>query len=112
MKSFLESLNEDGEGAPAAPVNVTGDTPTMAMPPTSAKLMRRYRAFDVEPDVFKKFETGRVKFERWSRYLDMNNKNHKEIHEYARKNGKHIIILRNSASGALRAIRRRSADGL
>jgi|GEM_PF-1177240 len=109
MKSFLESLAED---AGATPVNVTGDSATMAMPPTSAKLTRRYRAFDVEPEVFKKFETGRVKFERWSRYLDMNNENHKQIHEYARRNGKHVIILRNSENGALRAIRRRSANGL
>jgi hypothetical protein len=87
----------------------------MAMPPASARLMtrlmRRYRAFDVEPEVFKKFETGRVKFERWSKYLDMNNDNHKKIYEYATKNKKHVIILRNSENGALRAIRRKLADG-
>ena len=109
MKSFLESLAED---AAAIPVNVTGDSENMAMQQTNIKQTRRYRAFDVEPEVFKKFETGRVKFERWSRYLDMNNENHKQIHEYARKNGKHVIILRNSENGALRAIRRRSANGL
>jgi hypothetical protein len=109
MKSFLENLAED---AGATPVNVTGDSENMAMPPASAKLTRRYRAFDVEPEVFKKFETGRVKFERWSRYLDMNNENHKQIHEYARKNREHVIILRNLDNGALRAIRRRSANGL
>jgi hypothetical protein len=109
MKSLLENLAED---AGATPVNVTGDSENMAMPPASAKLTRRYRAFDVEPEVFKKFETGRVKFERWSRYLDMNNENHKQIHEYARKNREHVIILRNLDNGALRAIRRRSANGL
>jgi hypothetical protein len=110
MKSFLESLEEDAPVA-VTPANVTGDSATMAMPPASARLMRRYRAFDVEPGVFKKFETGRVKFERWSKYLDMNNDNHKKIYEYATKNKKHVIILRNSENGALRAIRRRSEDG-
>jgi hypothetical protein len=109
MKSFLENLAED---VGATPVNVSGDSENMAMPPSSAKLTRRYRAFDVEPEVFKKFETGRVKFERWSQYLDMNNENHKQIHEYARKNREHVIILRNLDNGALRAIRRRSANGL
>ena len=95
----MNNIQEDEGGVPA---NVTGDSANMAMPPT----------FDVEPELFRKFQTGRVKFERWSKYLDMNNENHKTIYDFAKKNHGHVIVLRDSNSGALRAIRRRSADGL
>lgn len=105
----MNNIQEDEGGVPA---NVTGDSANMAMPPTSGGLMRRYRSFDVEPELFRKFQTGRVKFERWSKYLDMNNENHKTIYDFAKKNHGHVIVLRDSNSGALRAIRRRSADGL
>jgi hypothetical protein len=105
----VNNIKEDEGGVPA---NVTGDSPNMAMPPTSGGLIRRYRSFDVEPELFRKFQTGRVKFERWSKYLDMNNEGHKTIYDFAKKNREHVIILRNSDNGALRAIRRRSANGL
>lgn len=91
--------------------NVTGDSPTMAMPPT-AKKDRRYRMFDVDSEIFRRFQTGRIKFERWSKYLDLNDEKQKTIYDYALRNSKDVIILRDSATGALRAIRRRSSDGL
>jgi len=104
MKSFLESVAED---AVATPVNVTGDSENMAMPPTSGGLMRRkYKSFDVDSQLFRKFESGKVKFEHWSKYLDMQNEGHTSIYEYAKKNPNHVIVLRNSDNGALRAIRR------
>ena len=53
------------------------------------------------------FEKGKVKFEHWSKYLDMQNEGHTSIYEYAKKNPNHVIVLRNSDNGALRAIRRR-----
>jgi hypothetical protein len=104
----VKNIKED-EGGVAA--NVTGDSPNMSMPPTSGGLVRRYRSFDVEPELFRKFQTGRVKFERWSKYLDMNNETHKTIYDFAKKNREHMVVLRDSSTGALRAIRRRSEDG-
>lgn len=101
----MSDIKED-EGGVAA--NVTGDSPTMAMPPTSGGLMRRkYKSFDVDSNLFRKFETGKVKFEHWSKYLDLTNEGHTSIYEYAKKNPTHVIVLRNSDNGALRAIRRR-----
>ena len=91
--------------------NVTGDSATMAMPAT-AKKDRRYKMFDVDSEIFRRFQTGRIKFERWSKYLDLNNEDQKVIYNYALKNSGDIIVLRDSTTGALRAIRRRSADGL
>jgi hypothetical protein len=105
----VNNIKED-EGA--VPANVTGDSSNMAMPPTSGGLMRRkYKSFDVDSQLFRKFETGKVKFEHWSKYLDMQNESHSSIYEYAKKNPTHVIVLRNSDNGALRAIRRRSSNG-
>lgn len=103
----MNDIKED-EGGVAA--NVTGDSPTMAMPPTSGGLMRRrYKSFDVDSKLFRKFQNGKMKFEHWSNYLDMTNESHKVIHEYAKKNGNHVIVLRNKDDGALRVIRRKTA---
>lgn len=108
-----KKVNEDGAPVAAAGIaNVTGDTPTMAMPPTgAAKPLRRYKTFDVVPETFRKFEKGRVKFERWARYLNLQDQKEREIYDYAVKNWRDVVVLRDSSSGALRAIRRRSVDG-
>jgi len=117
MKNF-KKLREDGSPAGGAPgmstpnadiPNTTGDTPTMAMPPAvPGKVQRRYKQFDVDSDTFRKFQTGRMKFEHWSKFLNLQNENHKAIYDYAYENRKHdhLIVLKNSDTGALRAIRR------
>lgn len=66
-----------------------------------------WKMFDVKPEVFRRFETGRNKFERWSKYLDREDENECCIVDYAQKNPKNTIILRDSNSGCLRQIRRR-----
>lgn len=96
----MKNIRED-EGGVAA--NVTGDSSTMAMPPT---MKRKYKSFDVDSKLFRRFETGKIKFEHWSKYLDMTNKDHRSIYEYARSNRRSAIILKNSENGALRIIRR------
>ncbi|MBT6472523.1 MAG: hypothetical protein HOK52_14830 [Candidatus Marinimicrobia bacterium] len=72
----------------------------------------KHKEFNVSADVFRKFETGRMKFERWSKFLDEEDDNQMSIKLYAAKNRGHTIILRNEETGALRAIRRRSSNGL
>mgnify|MGYP001156126950 CR=1 FL=1 len=71
-----------------------------------------YKMFDVPGDVFRKFETGRNKFERWSKYLDLTQEEQKAIYDYAQKKPKNTIVLRDSTTGAMRAIRRKSANKL
>jgi len=112
----LRKLREDGSPAGGAPgmsapnaANVTGDSPTMAMPPTMkpGTLFRRYRQFDVDSPTFRKFVPGKQRFERWSRYLNLQDENHKGIYDYAYANRgrEHLIVLRDSDTGAMRAIR-------
>lgn len=71
---------------------------------------RKWKDFDVDPEVFEKFQKGRVKFERWGRYLNLTDEKHLEIYNYAKKNPSALIVLRNSQSGALRSIRRRACN--
>ena len=97
-------LNEDATAA-----NTTGDTANMAMPPdSSGAVIRRYKQFDVDSDVFRKFRIGKTRFEHWSKYLNMEDANHKSIYDYA-KSRQGLIVLRDNSTGALRMIRRRES---
>ena len=90
----------------------TGSVAT-APKPLGKKAKLKYKEFEVSNETFFKFRTGRTKFERWSKYLNLENANEKSIYDYYNKSrGKHVIVLRNEETGALRAIRPRSTDGL
>lgn len=78
--------------------------------PMGQIIRRRYREFDVPEEVFNKFQRGRIRFERWAKFLDLTDDVQRKICEFAKRNGKTVIVLRNSANGALRAIRRRAAN--
>lgn len=99
--------------------NVTGDSPTMSMPSfpmarspedENPYLFRRYKIFDIPREAFNKFQTGKVKFERWSKYLNLEDKDQKQVYDYATKKPKSMIVLRDSTTGALLAIRNRSKN--
>ena len=115
LKKFKSVFDEDSAmGAGAIAANRTGNTPNMAMPPDGNRLgtvRRKYRQFNVESATFRKFQAGRMKFERWSKFLDMQNETHNEIYNYAKKNRDHVVVLKDDDTGALRAIRRPSANG-
>ena len=70
----------------------------------------KYRDFDVPTEVFSRFQTGRNKFERWGKYLDLTDSDQKRIYDYARKNRDSVVILRDSTTGALRSIRQRASN--
>ena len=78
--------------------------------PLTPPKKRKYKDFDVPSEVFRKFATGRNKFERWSKYLNLQDENQKAIYDYAKKNRSSIIVLRNSETGALRAIRPKASN--
>tara|TARA_B110000908_G_scaffold36257_1_gene43438 strand:+ start:3490 stop:3771 length:282 start_codon:yes stop_codon:yes gene_type:complete len=88
------------------PTNVTAPIAQKDKP--LGGVIKRYKAFTVPSSTFRKFETGRNKFERWSKYLDMKDSNQKAIHDYAKTKPNNTIILKDSTTGAMRSIRRRS----
>ncbi len=70
----------------------------------------KYKDFTVPSDIFRKFDTGRNKFERWSKYLNLEDENQQAIYSYAKKNRKSVIILRDETTGAMRSIRPRAKN--
>jgi hypothetical protein len=64
--------------------------------------------FTVKSETFSKFETGRNRYERWSKYLSDEIEEEKAVKEYAKKNPTHTVVLQNADNGALRSIRRRA----
>jgi len=86
-------------------------TASVAMPPSDyPKSGATWRLFNVPSEIFRRFETGRNKFERWSKYLDTTDTEQQSLYDYASKNRGHTVILRDSATGALRSIRKRAMN--
>lgn len=69
--------------------------------PLGAVQKRKYRVFDVSMETFMKFQTGRMKYERWSKFI---NEDERGIVDYYNRNKNAVIVLRNSENGALRAL--------
>jgi hypothetical protein len=66
----------------------------------------KWKMFDVDAEIFRRFAPGKAKFERWSKFLNLEDDSHRSIYDYAKKNPKNTIVLRDSVTGALRQIRR------
>ena len=66
---------------------------------------KKYQEFTVSDDVYHKFRNGKMKFERWSKYLNLENEGERAIYDYARKNYRGICVLRHEDTGQVRAIR-------
>ena len=101
--------NEDGEGAGTSTASValppTGGSKFKGIPPNG----KNYSMFDLPSEVFRRFSPGRAKFERWSKFLDLNDEKQNELYLFAKKNpSKKKIILRDSETGALMMIRPRA----
>lgn len=94
-------LFEDGELA----VNHTGDavSTNVATKPMGKMIRRKFGEFDVDDDTMAKFKKGKKKFDRWDKYLNMEDEKHQEIHSFAKKNPKGIIVLKNGDN--IKAIR-------
>ena len=62
---------------------------------------KKYRVFDVSSETFSRFQVGRTKYERWSKFI---NEDERDIVSYYNRNKNSVIVLRNSENGALRAL--------
>ena len=92
--------------------NVAGDG-AVSMPPTAKKVKkkRQSKTFNVSPQLFDIFRRGKKKFEKWSRYLNMEDEGHRALYSWAVKNREGIIVLQNSVTGEVRAIRHNRMGG-
>ena len=85
-------LNEDGIA------NVTGAGVSTDIPVAKMKSGRRYAAFVVNDDIFKRFKKGKKKFSQWKEYLNLEDEGEQLIYKYATKNPKGILILKNGSN--------------
>ena len=91
--------------------NVAGDG-AVSMPPTAKKVKKRKsKQFNVSPALFDIFRRGKKKFEKWSKYLNMEDEGHRALYQWAVKNREGIIILQNAQTGEVRAIRHNRMGG-
>jgi hypothetical protein len=69
------------------------------------KKKRKTAMFTVTPDVFSRFAKGKKKFERWSKYLNVEDEAEASIYNFARRNPDGMIILQCADTGNQKAIR-------
>ena len=94
-----EQVDED------VPTN-SASSGAVAMPADAVrKKKKKYQEFTVSDDVYHKFRNGKMKFERWSKYLNLENEGERAIYDYERKNYRGICVLRHEDTGQVRAIR-------
>jgi len=90
--------------------NVAGDG-AVAFPPTAKKVIKKKKTFSVSPQVFDMFRRGKKKFEKWSKYLNLEDESQRTIYNWAIKNHQGVIILQNAVTGEVRAIRHNRMGG-
>lgn len=92
VSEFLETLNEDAGGAPT---NTVGDGSNVGLDRPFVRKKRKMQAFIVNDDVFRRFKGGKSKYRRWSEYLNLEDEGQRAIYDWAKKNPKGIIVLKN-----------------
>lgn len=93
VEEFMMLNEEDG----GAPTNVTGANVStdIPMPMGRTRRGRKFAQFIVNDAVYGKFAKGKRKFESWNKYLNLEDDGERLIYNYAKKNPKGIIILKN-----------------
>ena len=83
------------------------------MNPTGKPKMKKKKCetFSVSDDCFNMFRRGKTKFERWSKYLDLEDVSQKKIYDWAKRHHNGTIILQNATTGAVRGIRYNRTGG-
>ena len=99
VEEFL-SVFEDG-GAAGGIANTAGAAVSTDYPAIRKK--RKYGAFEVPDNVFRRFAKGKKKFAKWSEYLDLQDEEQGKIYQFAKKNPKGILVLK--AGEQVKAIR-------
>lgn len=99
VEEFL-AVFEDGAAAGGI-ANTAGAAVSTDYPAIRKK--RKYGAFEVSDNVFRRFAKGKKKFAKWSEYLDLQDEEQGKIYQFAKKNPKGILVLK--AGEQVKAIR-------
>jgi hypothetical protein len=102
VTDFLNVLNEDG-AVGGAPTNAVGDGTKVGLDQPFVRKKRKFQSFTVNDDIFRRFKNGKSKYRKWEEYLNLEDEGQKAIYDWARKNPKGVIILKNGKE--MKAIR-------
>jgi hypothetical protein len=76
----------------------------------SKEFLSKYRIFEVSPDEFSRCKGVKRKFEKWDKYLNLEDEKNCEIRNFSIRNPHKGIILRNSETGETMVFRRKWED--
>ena len=66
---------------------------------------KKRKIFDVPNHVFEKLKDGKIKFERWSKYLEANEAVYeRQIISYLKANRNNEVVLRNQVTGESKVV--------
>lgn len=82
------------EEVSGAPTNSTGAA-VSTNEPVIRKKGRKFASFNVKPEVLTRFQKGKKKYKKWSEYLNLQDETEMQIYNFARKNPKAVIVLKN-----------------
>lgn len=102
-KMWEDETDEEIANVTGSGVAGTGEDSSTVV--VKKKKKRKTGVFEVSPDVFKRFSKGKKKFERWSKYLNMENEDERTIYAFARRNPDGMIVLKCAETGNQKAIR-------
>ena len=91
VREFLEIFEDAPTNSVGSGGAVSTDVPTVRM----GKNGRRFAAFTVNDEIFRRFGNGKKKYKKWSEYLNLENEGENMIYNYAKKNPKGVIVLHN-----------------
>ena len=104
-----DGKNGEDEGEVDEDMSTASD---VDMNPTGrSKRKKKCETFSVSDDCFNKFKNGKIKFERWSKYLDLTDESQKKIYDWAKRHHNGSIILKNSTTGQVRGVRYNRTGG-
>jgi hypothetical protein len=99
MQMKIQEDEGGAEGAPSMGADAIADYPL----PLGGI---RWRAFKIKPKIWKRFKSGAFDSQSWMNQLDEQDPEQKKILDYAKKHKNKTIVLQDSSSGKLKAIRR------
>ena len=99
MKKF-NTFKEEIANVTGRAVAGTGDDSSTVVVRRSGK--RKLFTYNVEPKLFDMFRRGKKKYEKWAKYLDLEDEAQADIYKTAMKNPKGIIVMKNSETGEVR----------
>jgi hypothetical protein len=93
----------ENEVAPSYSVS-TGDVANI---PTPLRMPNgdKYQKFKVPPALFNQINSGRQRYQRWNKFLDLNDSTQNSISQFAKKHRDATVVIEDEATGATRALK-------